>query len=115
MTMSPALPALLAAAAPGFVQRLLAPLGLDVADVGCWGIHPGGPRIVEAVAGALRLPPQATAVSLGVLADYGNCASATILLILERLLQERAPEAGTHGVLLAFGPGLTLEAMVLQF
>ena len=115
MTMSPALPAVLAAAVPGFVDRLLGPLGLGVADIACWGIHPGGPRIVESVAAALRLPPQATAVSLGVLADYGNCASATILLILERLLKQQAPAAGTHGVLVAFGPGLTLEAMVLRF
>lgn len=114
MTMSPALPALLAAAAPGFVQRLLAPLGLAQADIACWGIHPGGPRIVEAVAGALRLPLEATAVSLGVLADHGNCASATILLILERLLLEQAAHTGKHAVLMAFGPGLTLEAMVLQ-
>lgn len=115
MTLSPQVPRIIGDAIGGFVERLLAPLGLRQSDIRHWGIHPGGPKIVELVADALRLGEEQTAISLGVLADYGNCASPTILMILERMLILDRPRPGTIGVLLAFGPGLTIEGMVLRF
>ena len=44
------------------------------------------------------------------LGEYGNCSSATVLLVLERL--RVAP--GELAVAMAFGPGLTLCATLLR-
>ena len=46
--------------------------GYTVESVGSWAVHPGGPRILQAVNKALGLPPEATQVSKQVLAEYGN-------------------------------------------
>jgi predicted naringenin-chalcone synthase len=115
MTLSPQVPCSIGDAVAAFVHRMLTPLGLFPADISHWGIHPGGPKIVERTAAALSLTDEQTRTSVGVLADYGNCASPTILLILERILKFERPRTGAFGVLLAFGPGLTIEGAVLRF
>jgi predicted naringenin-chalcone synthase len=115
MTLSPLVPGLIGEAVSGFAARMLAPLKMRPSDVHHWGIHPGGPKIVELCAKALSLRQAQTRSSSDVLADYGNCASPTILLILERILKNERPKPGTFGALLAFGPGLTIEGAVLRF
>jgi predicted naringenin-chalcone synthase len=60
----------------------------------------------------LALPPEALAASRAVLDEHGNCSSPTVLLILDRLL--RAPAPPDRIVMLAFGPGLTLYAALLE-
>ncbi|MGW5055294.1 type III polyketide synthase [Actinokineospora sp. NPDC004072] len=90
-------------------KDLLAPHGLSPADVDRWAVHPGGPRILTAVERGLGLPGDALAQSRQVLADYGNCSSATVPLILREL----RPDPGDTVVALAFGPGLTLSGALL--
>jgi predicted naringenin-chalcone synthase len=51
-------------------------------------------------------------ISRAVLREYGNCSSATALLLLERLAPTLPP--GAHVVTMAFGPGLTLQAALLR-
>ncbi len=115
MHLSPRVPLILRDAAAGFVDRMLAPLGLVAGDIDHWSIHAGGPRIIEAVAQALKLRDEQIRASTEVLAEYGNCSSPTSLLILHRLLNVYRPQQGTTGVLMAFGPGLTMEAIVLRY
>ena len=114
MFLSPRVPLILARHVRGFVERLLAPLRLDHRQVRHWAIHPGGRRIVDIVGQALELGPRGLRPSLEVLRNHGNCSSPTVLLVLEHLLREQPPP-GEHGVLMAFGPGLTLEGMVVRF
>ncbi|MGW3198632.1 type III polyketide synthase [Streptomyces sp. NPDC001118] len=115
MTLSPYVPFYLAESIEPFVKRLLAPHGLDVGDVRHWGVHPGGPKIIDFVGERLDLTPEQLAPSRAVLADHGNCSSATILLILDRILREARPAPGEHAVLMAFGPGLTMESALVRF
>lgn len=115
MSLSPYVPAYLAGAIRPFVEELIAPAGLRLSDVRYWGVHPGGPKIVEFVGERLELPAPALAPSLAVLAEYGNCSSATILLILDRLIRDRRPDPGEYAVLMAFGPGLTIESALVEF
>jgi predicted naringenin-chalcone synthase len=110
--LSPRVPAVLARHVHRVTTGLLAGHGLGVRDVAGWAVHPGGPRILDVVADRLSLPPDALAASRGVLADFGNCSSATILLLLERLRPSIAP--GDHVLAMAFGPGLTLYAALLR-
>jgi len=80
--------------------------GRDPAAVDGWAVHAGGRSILDAVEGALALAPDALAASRGVLADYGNMSSATLMFVLHRML---AGPRVTDGVALAFGPGLAAE------
>ena len=53
--------------------------------------------------------------SHAILSEYGNMSSATILFVLDRIQQCERPAPGDYGVLMAFGPGLTMEAALLQW
>ncbi|MEV6608936.1 3-oxoacyl-[acyl-carrier-protein] synthase III C-terminal domain-containing protein [Kutzneria sp. NPDC051319] len=107
MGLSPKVPDVLAVHLRPAVEELLR--RNDVKSVAGWAVHPGGPRILETVEEVLRLPSDALDASRAVLSEHGNCSSATVLLVLQRLL----PAKG-HVVMLAFGPGLTLYAMLLR-
>jgi predicted naringenin-chalcone synthase len=95
--------------------RLLAPHGLTPSDITHWLVHPGGPDILEVVADKLALGDEQMALSRQVLREHGNCSAPTVLLILDRLLRSRRPQSGEWGVMMAFGPGLTLETCLLRF
>ena len=114
MGLSPAVPSVLARHARPVVEELLGSHGIAVEDVSGWAVHPGGRRIVEVVGEVLGLSEQALAPSYDVLRDVGNCSSATVLLVLERLLETVEVPPGGHVVAMAFGPGLTLYAVLLR-
>ena len=114
MGLSPQVPEVLAGHVAGVVGELLHRNGLTIGDVGGWAVHPGGPRIVDVVAERLGLSTAQVADSREVLRTYGNCSSATVLLILERLGAEGSVEPGQHVVAMAFGPGLTLYVTLLR-
>ena len=115
MGLSPRIPVTLRRAARGAMERLLTPHGLTVADVRHWIIHPGGPAILDAIQGRLELTDEQMAPSWEVLAEHGNCSSATVLLILDKLMRSGQASAGEWCVMMAFGPGLTLETALLRF
>lgn len=114
MGLSPEVPDVLGEHVSDVVMQLLARQGLTIADVATWAVHPGGPRIVDVVAERLQLTEPQVAASRDVLRTHGNCSSATVLLILDRILTTQQPPSGSHVVAMAFGPGLTLYAALLQ-
>jgi predicted naringenin-chalcone synthase len=81
--------------------------GLPSSGLDAWAVHPGGKSIVDAVERAMELPAERLEASRGVLNDYGNMSSATVLFVLQRLMAER-PQ---NGIALAFGPGLAMEGL----
>mgnify|MGYP002622388006 CR=1 FL=1 len=111
MTLSPTIPDLIEGTLRPWLEGWLRDQGLALADVASWAIHPGGPRIVSSCRRALDLPREATAVSEEVLSECGNMSSATVLFILQRMA-----DRGVEGpcVALAFGPGLAIEATLLE-
>lgn len=110
MQLSPQVPDLIQAHLRPWLESWLAEHGLRLADIGSWNLHPGGPRILNAVEAALGLDERATAVSRAVLRDYGNLSSPTVLFILEQLMEIDAPRPC---LILAFGPGLVAEAALV--
>jgi alkylresorcinol/alkylpyrone synthase len=114
MWLSPRVPALVERSVGGLVDDLLGPHGLAPGDVAHWAVHPGGPEILDRVQRRLRLGDAQLARSREVLADGGNRSSATVLFILEQLLDSGEVEPGQWLVVLAFGTGLTLEALLLR-
>ena len=107
MSLSPRVPDAIATKLKPWLAAWLADAGLAVEDVQHWAIHPGGPRILSAVAEALELPADALATSRQILANYGNMSSPTVLFILNRMREENARGPC---VVLGFGPGLVAEA-----
>jgi alkylresorcinol/alkylpyrone synthase len=49
-----------------------------------------------------------------VLRDYGNQSSASVLFVLDRWRREAVTPAGARGVLAAFGPGLSVDLLLLE-
>jgi predicted naringenin-chalcone synthase len=74
-----------------------------------WAVHPGGRSVLDAVEKGLELPPDALAESREVLSCFGNMSSATVMFVLERMMQQA--RRGHRGCAMAFGPGLTAETM----
>jgi predicted naringenin-chalcone synthase len=107
MTLSSRVPALIASDLRPWLTAWLASHGLGLDDVRTWAVHPGGPRILDAVTEALELTSDDTAVSREVLAEHGNMSSPTLLFITDRLMRRGAP---APCVALGFGPGLVAEA-----
>jgi predicted naringenin-chalcone synthase len=103
-----------AAAAP-FVDGLLHRNGLARERVAHWCLHPGGPKILDGVRRALDLREGDLEHSHAVLREFGNMSSPTVLFVLDRIQTRQAPASGEIGVVVAFGPGLTLDALLLRW
>jgi alkylresorcinol/alkylpyrone synthase len=108
-------PDLLATQVRGFVAQLLEPHQLSPSDVRFWGVHPGSAKILDYIQSQLELSPAALDCSRDVLYRYGNMSSATVLFVLDEIQRGGDPAPGDFGVLMAFGPGLTLEAALVQW
>lgn len=81
-------------------------------EYGLWAVHAGGRTILDAVETGFDLAPTMLEWSRGVLRDFGNMSSATLMFVMQRILKEgRAPSAqGDRGFAVAFGPGLAAES-----
>lgn len=49
------------------------------------------------------------------LADIGNLSSSSVLHVLRDTIEQRRPEPGTPGLLLAMGPGFCCELVLLRW
>lgn len=114
MTLSQRVPDVLELHVRPTVEKLLDRNGLAIADVGAWAVHPGGPRILDVVEEQLELKPDDLAASRSVLDQHGNCSSATVLIVLDEIRRLEQLPVGSFVVAVAFGPGLTLCATLLQ-
>jgi len=84
-------------------------------DIAHWAIHPGGRKILEVIQKELELCPCELESSFKILKEYGNMSSPTILFVLKDILDNKVDARKkelTYGV--AFGPGLTMESVILE-
>jgi alkylresorcinol/alkylpyrone synthase len=108
-------PKVLRAIVPDLLVNFLSRSGLSLADIRFWGIHPGGAKIIDYIGQALNLTPADLRYSRQVLRRYGNMSSATIFFVLAEIMQQGQPQPGDYALLLAFGPGLTIELCLVQW
>jgi predicted naringenin-chalcone synthase len=108
--LSPRLPALIERALPEFLGGWLRAAGGE--RPAAWAVHPGGAAILRAVQRALGVERDALASAWSVLRRLGNTSSAAILYVLEEELART--REGSDGLMLGFGPGLTLEALAFR-
>ena len=102
---------LLSGQVPGELGRALHEdeLMAERESIDLWAVHPGGRSILDAVEQGLELPPNALTASREVLSCFGNMSSATVMFVLQRIMQRARP--GQRGCAMSFGPGLTAETM----
>jgi predicted naringenin-chalcone synthase len=115
---------LLSPEVPKIVRENIGPLmegiyqrnGLTGKGADFYAIHPGGTKILEACEQALSLSAEQNEVSYGILRDFGNMSSVTILFVLQRYIAEKLTDSDKGKTLLAcaFGPGITMEAMLVE-
>jgi alpha-pyrone synthase len=115
MNLSAYVPDILKVNANGFISALLEKNGVKKEDIDYWLIHPGGIKIVNYLQQSLSLTEEQVKYSKQVLNDYGNMSSATIFFVLNELLKEKKAKPGDTAVMMAFGPGLTMEALLLRW
>jgi alkylresorcinol/alkylpyrone synthase len=97
----------------GVVKRFLADHGLQVPDVVAWVVHPGGPKVIDAVRDSLELPEDRVATARASLAEAGNLSSASIVHVLNKELAAPDGEPGPI-VVVGLGPGVSIELLLLE-
>ncbi|CAN1278656.1 Chalcone synthase [Linum perenne] len=97
------------------------PLGISDWNSLFWIAHPGGPAILDQVEAKLSLKEEKLRATRQVLSDYGNMSSACVLFIMDEMRKKSVAEGMKTtgegldwGVLFGFGPGLTVETVVLH-
>ncbi|OYQ38296.1 type III polyketide synthase [Flavobacterium cyanobacteriorum] len=93
-----------------FLQRS----GLKINDINHLIFHPGGKKIVQTVEDLFSGLGKNIDDTKEILRSYGNMSSATVLYVLERIM-DRNPEPGERGLMLSFGPGFTAQRVLIQW
>lgn len=96
-------------------SKLLAQISQQLTDISYYAIHPGGKKILEVIEQELGLSKSDNRVSYEVLKNHGNMSSPTVLFVLNEISKKlNGVDDGKKILSFAFGPGLTLESMVLE-
>ncbi|KAL2230202.1 UNVERIFIED_CONTAM: Chalcone synthase [Sesamum indicum] len=97
------------------------PLGISDWNSIFWVAHPGGRAILDQIEIKLALKPEKLRSSRHVLSEYGNMSSACVLFVLDEMRKtsikqglSSTGEGLEWGVLFGFGPGITVETVVLH-
>jgi prepilin-type processing-associated H-X9-DG protein len=94
---------------------LLDRISLKLSDVSYFAIHPGGKKILEVIEQELGLSKEHNHHAYEVLKNYGNMSSPTVLFVINKLCENlNGVDGGKKILSFAFGPGLTLESMLLK-
>nr|CAP20329.1 chalcone synthase [Gerbera hybrid cultivar] len=102
-------------------MKALSPLGISDYNSLFWMVHPGGRAILDEVELKLNLKKEKLRASRHVLSEYGNLTSACVLFIIDEM-RKKSMEDGKKttgegldwGVLFGFGPGMTVETVLLH-
>lgn len=113
MKLSAYVPTLIEKGIAELVERLKG--GSATEQINHYAFHPGGKRILEVIESELGLNKKADWAGRAVLENYGNMSSPTILFVIKQLWDKLTDENRNENILsLAFGPGLTMESMLLR-
>jgi alkylresorcinol/alkylpyrone synthase len=115
VVLSPEVPDVIARNVGRDADALLTQRGLTRADIGCWILHTGGPKILRATQQALGIDEKALSASWDCLRRMGNLSSASVLMVLEETMSQRRPASGTWSILGAMGPGFCSELVLLRW
>lgn len=113
LILSEDVPEAVAEMSPKPLQQFLERNGLRQGDVDRWILHPGGPKILAALSSVTGLEGDPVARSRRGLAQHGNLSSCSVLYALSDTLSEPTLP-GQSLCLLSFGPGFSMEMLLLR-
>jgi len=115
MKLAAYIPDLIGTGIKELTEKLLSKAGLTLEAIDFFAIHPGGKKILQKAEEALGINPHQNQAAYQVLQDFGNMSSSTILFVLKAIWDQLTDnDRGKNILAFAFGPGLTLESMVLK-
>lgn len=96
-------------------NTLLKRVDRNINDITHFAIHPGGKKILEVIEDELGLSKEKNKHAYSVLSEYGNMSSSTVIFVLDQIVRSLKEDDQDKYILsIAFGPGLTLESMLLK-
>ena len=115
MTLSREVPQKIVQHIKPFLEHLFSKASLSLSEISnlTAAIHPGGPKIIDAVKNVLELKEEQIATSRKVLFENGNMSSATVPFIWKDVLENHKAASSPYVLSLAFGPGLTIAGSLL--
>ncbi len=100
----------------GSMNDFLSSMEIEKDSIDYWAIHPGGKKILDDFKKTLELDASILHHSYEVLRQFGNMSSATILFVLKALIDTNtSAKKGENIFSAAFGPGLSIETMRLEY
>lgn len=99
---------------PDIIHPFLAKNSFKIEDIDHLIFHPGGKKIVQTVEDLFSDLGKNINDTKEVLRLYGNMSSATVLYVLERIMDNK-PQKGDLGLMLSFGPGFSAQRVLLKF
>lgn len=99
---------------PAIIHPFLAQNGLTIEEIDYLIFHPGGKKIIQVVESLFGELGKNIDETKEVLRLYGNMSSATVLYVLERMMDNK-PQPGQRGLMLSFGPGFSAQRILLQW
>ena len=114
MILSAELPKIILEKAVPALIDILKKNGLNKNDIKHWALHPGGRAILDSLQNGIGLSDSDLKPSRYVLKNHGNMSSATILFVIKEILQSGKIEHGDLICAVAFGPGLSMEVVLMQ-
>ncbi|HYI76967.1 MAG TPA: type III polyketide synthase [Chryseolinea sp.] len=115
MKLSTYVPSIIKSGIAEVTKTLLNKISKEISDIRFLAVHPGGKKILENIEKELGIPNEKNQDAYGILRNYGNMSSPTILFVLHSIFNKITTEDDNEYILsFAFGPGLTLESMILK-
>jgi predicted naringenin-chalcone synthase len=114
MVLDVEVPETIASHFPDIIHPFLAKNNMEIANIDHLIFHPGGKKIIQTVESLFEDLGKNIDDTKEVLRLYGNMSSATVLYVLERVIDSN-PKKGDKGLMLSFGPGFSAQRVLLQF
>lgn len=94
------------------LRQVIHDLEFDPATLGEWIVHSGGRDVLAAIQSGLGAPAENLRWSAGILRDFGNLSSPSVLFALDRALRN----GGAPGTwfMAAFGAGISCHGALLE-
>jgi len=115
MKLSTYVPEVIRSGIKKLTRSLLEQISQNLSDVSYFAIHPGGKKILEVIEQELKISKNSNRYAYEILKQFGNMSSPTVLFVLNEICKTLNGKDHNKNILsFAFGPGLTLESMLLQ-
>ncbi|AWH86030.1 type III polyketide synthase [Flavobacterium album] len=99
---------------PDIIHPFLEKNNLKIDDIDHLIFHPGGRKIVSTVEELFSCLGKNIDATKETLKQYGNMSSATVLYVLEKIMDTN-PQQREKGVMLSFGPGFSAQRVLLEW